>query len=50
MTIRVRYTPVENNPASKMPRLALTLRNKGRAVEVIGLVDTGSAVNGFWAK
>lgn len=39
------YLASDNSPTSQMPRLPLTLRLESRSVEVIGLVDTGAAVN-----
>jgi hypothetical protein len=42
---RFSYTGVGNDPTSFMPRLAMTLHSEGRAVDVLGLVDTGTAAN-----
>jgi hypothetical protein len=43
--IRLPYTPVGDAPTSLMPHLPLTLSLRSRAVDVVGLLDTGSAVN-----
>jgi hypothetical protein len=46
--MRFQYSGLENNPDSMMPRLALTLYYEGhedRALDVIGIVDSGSTVN-----
>jgi hypothetical protein len=43
--LRFPYLPVDGEPASRMPRLPLTLRLGNRAVKVNGLVDSGSAIN-----
>lgn len=43
--VRFLYTPAGTTEASLMPRLALTLRREQRAVEIVGLLDTGAAVN-----
>ena len=42
--VRFPYTPVDS-AASLMPRLALTLSHGQRSIDVIGLLDTGAAVN-----
>ena len=39
------YTTTDNTPTGLMPRLPLALRYGKRIVEVIGLLDSGSAVN-----
>lgn len=43
--MQVRYSGVDDVPASFMPRLPLKLSYGNRSVEVVGLLDTGSAVN-----
>ncbi len=43
--MRFPYTSADATAASPMPRLSLTLRYGSRSVEVVGLVDTGAAVN-----
>lgn len=42
---RFHYMSPDNNPASMMPRLPLTLINGNHTVEVAGLLDTGAAIN-----
>jgi len=42
---RFPYTPVGSTSAGLMPRLALTLSHGWRTLDIIGLVDSGSAVN-----
>jgi len=42
---RFKYTVIDDNPNSLMPRLQMALQNRGRSVDVIGLLDTGAAVN-----
>lgn len=39
------YTATDENSASLMPRLSLTLARVNRKVDVVGLLDTGAAVN-----
>jgi|SRR5579859_3918375 len=39
------YTAVDNTPTGLAPRLALTLRYGQNAIEINGLLDSGSAVN-----
>jgi hypothetical protein len=43
--MRFQYTPVPNLPGIMMPRLSLTLHHMGQSVKVVGLLDTGAAVN-----
>lgn len=43
--VRFAYTPAGATAASLMPLLALTLRHGQRSIEVLGLLDTGAAVN-----
>jgi hypothetical protein len=43
--MRFPYMAVDNAPTSMMPRLLLTLRLGNRSTDVVGLLDTGSAVN-----
>lgn len=43
--LRLPYTPTATTSASLMPRLSLTLKYEHRSVEVVGLLDTGAAVN-----
>jgi len=43
--VRFPYVSADGLPASLMPRLALTLSYGKRFVEVVGLLDTGAAVN-----
>lgn len=42
---RFPYVSADNLPSSLMPRLPLTLIRDRNAVEVVGLLDTGAAVN-----
>jgi hypothetical protein len=44
-SVRFAYSHIADQPASLMPRLPLSLRYALRSAEVIGLLDTGSAVN-----
>ena len=43
--VRFPFTPAGTTEASLMPRLPLTLSREQRAVEIVGLLDTGAAVN-----
>ena len=43
--MRFPYIAFDNQPASLMPRLPLTLTLDNQSVEVIGLVDSGAAVS-----
>lgn len=43
--LRFPYLPSGGTSGSLMPRLPVTLRLGDRAVETIGLLDTGSAIN-----
>ena len=43
--VRFPYTPADTTVASLMPRLALLLSYQEHSVEVVGLLDTGAAVN-----
>jgi hypothetical protein len=43
--MRFPYSPPDDVPTSLMPRLPLTIGLRDRTIEVIGLLDTGSAVN-----
>jgi hypothetical protein len=43
--MRFPYVAVDNQQASLMPRLPLTLALGSQAINVIGLVDSGAAVN-----
>ena len=43
--MRIRYTPADDSPTSLMPWLSLTLQLNQHAVQVVGLLDTGSAVS-----
>ena len=43
--IRFAYTATAQRPNDPMPRLAMTLIYKGRAIEVVGLLDTGAMVS-----
>lgn len=43
--IRFAYTASDTTAASVMPRLPLTLTYEHRSIEVVGLLDTGAAVN-----
>jgi hypothetical protein len=43
--MRVSYLSGDGSPATLMPRLPLSLSYRNRAVDVIGLIDTGSTVN-----
>lgn len=43
--VRFPYSSMDNVPASLMPRLSLRLIRGNQSVEVIGLLDTGAAVN-----
>jgi hypothetical protein len=43
--MRFPYLTIDNQPTSLMPRLPLTLTIGRRSLEVVGLLDTGSAVN-----
>jgi hypothetical protein len=43
--VRFPYTQVGATVASLMPRLAITLSRGPRTVDIIGLLDTGAAVN-----
>jgi hypothetical protein len=43
--VRFPYTSIGTTAASLMPRLPLTLTYEQRSVEVVGLLDTGAAVN-----
>jgi hypothetical protein len=43
--VRFRYSAAADAPETLMPRLPLTLSFRGRVIEVVGLLDTGSAVN-----
>ncbi|MDQ2808559.1 MAG: hypothetical protein M3Z04_16870 [Chloroflexota bacterium] len=45
--MRFAFTPTVNSPTSLMPRLPLILNHRGRAIEALGLLDTGSAINLF---
>ncbi len=42
---RFPYSSLNNDPTTFMPRLPLALIFQGRAVEVVGLIDSGAAVN-----
>ena len=43
--VRFPYTLIDTAAASLMPRLPLTLTYQQRSVEIVGLLDTGAAVN-----
>lgn len=43
--VRFPYASTDTTAASLMPRLPLTLTYEQRSVEVVGLLDTGAAVN-----
>jgi hypothetical protein len=43
--VRFPYMPAGTTEASLMPRLSLTLTHAQRTVEIVGLLDTGAAVN-----
>jgi hypothetical protein len=43
--MRFPYMAVDNQPTSLMPRLPLTLTLSNQSIEVMGLVDSGAAVN-----
>jgi hypothetical protein len=43
--MRFPYGPADDLPTSLMPRLPLVLTYGSRSVEVVGLLDTGAAVN-----
>lgn len=43
--IRLPYMATENDPTGLLPRLPLTLNYENRSIEVVALLDTGSAVN-----
>ena len=43
--IRFSYISAVDTLASPMPRLPMTLTYGNRSVDVVGLLDTGSAVN-----
>ena len=43
--VRFRYVPADQAPATLMPRLPLPLHSGERSVEVVGILDTGSAIN-----
>lgn len=43
--MRVPYTAYDEAPMSLMPRLQLSLNYGSQSVDVVGLLDTGSAVN-----
>jgi hypothetical protein len=42
---RFPYTALDGTPATLMPRLPLNLTFRGRSIEVLGLIDSGAAVN-----
>jgi hypothetical protein len=42
---RFPYLSTDNSPASLMPRLPMVMTLGGRSLEVVGLLDTGAAVN-----
>lgn len=42
---RFPYISADNLPTSLMPRLPLTLILGGQSIEVVGLLDSGAAVN-----
>jgi hypothetical protein len=42
---RFPYSSINADPATLMPRLPLTLSLGGHSVDVVGLVDSGAAVN-----
>jgi len=43
--VRFPYASTDTTAASLMPRLPLTLTYEQRSIEVVGLLDTGAAVN-----
>ncbi len=43
--MRFAYTAMDDSQGSLMPRLSLLLHHAGRSLDVVGLVDSGSAVN-----
>ncbi len=43
--VRFPYTPAGTTEARLMPRLPLTLNYEQRSIEIVGLLDTGAAVN-----
>ena len=43
--MRFPYMPADDLPTSLMPRLPLVLSYGNRSIEVVGLLDTGAAVN-----
>lgn len=43
--IRFPYMATENDPTGLLPRLSLTFSYEGHSIEVVALLDTGSAVN-----
>ena len=43
--VHLPYLPLAGIPGSLMPRLPLTLRLRERSAAVVGLLDTGSAIN-----
>ena len=43
--MRFPYVPADDLPTSLMPRLSLVLSYGNRSVKVVGLLDTGAAVN-----
>lgn len=42
---RFPYSSIDNNPATLMPRLPLTLKLADKSIEVSGLIDSGSTIN-----
>lgn len=43
--VRFPYTAYDDDPISPLPRLSMFLHNGARAIEVIGLLDTGATIN-----